>query len=213
MQQGAEARLYETTFCGLPCMIKERFPKKYRLPELDRKITMRRTQGEARMLVRCSKEGIPAPAVLHVDKPNFRIFMERIPGLTLKEVLWHGTGDGVSLCRALGHLLARLHNTNIVHGDLTTSNVLLRQRDGKETSDQPDFVLVDFGLSVVTTNPEEKAVDLYVLERAFLSTHPDAEELIPALLEGYEEVCHSIKQVKAKLEEVRLRGRKRSMVG
>jgi TP53 regulating kinase-like protein len=38
--------------------------------------------------------------------------------------------------------------------------------------------MIDFGLSYISTLPEDKGVDLYVLERAFLSTHPNSESLV-----------------------------------
>lgn len=39
-------------------------------------------------------------------------------------------------------------------------------------------ILIDFGLSYVSGLVEDKAVDLYVLERAFASTHPEPENEI-----------------------------------
>jgi tRNA A-37 threonylcarbamoyl transferase component Bud32 len=47
-------------------------------------------------------------------------------------------------------------------------------------------LLIDFGLSYHSTLPEDKAVDLYVLERAFASTHPDSTTLFARVLEAYE---------------------------
>jgi tRNA A-37 threonylcarbamoyl transferase component Bud32 len=46
-------------------------------------------------------------------------------------------------------------------------------------------VLIDFGLAYTSSLTEDKAVDLYVLERAFASTHPDSELLFGKVLEGY----------------------------
>lgn len=43
--------------------------------------------------------------------------------------------------------------------------------------DGPMQVLIDFGLSSQAQFPENYAVDLYVLERAFASTHPRSEKL------------------------------------
>jgi TP53 regulating kinase-like protein len=70
----------------------------------------------------------------------------------------------------IGGIIAKLHDINLIHGDLTTSNILMRP-DGR-------LVAIDFGLSHVSTMIEDKAVDLYVLERAFLSTHPSSEHLV-----------------------------------
>ena len=102
-----------------------------------------------------------------------------------------------------------MHQNNIIHGDLTTSNMLL-----KGPVDDLDLVMIDFGLGYVENVAEDKGVDLYVLERALLSTHPRTEKFFEVLLESYTSVCgKSSQEVIRKLDEVRLRGRKRTMVG
>ena len=47
-------------------------------------------------------------------------------------------------------------------------------------------VLIDFGLAYNSNLVEDKAVDLYVLERAFSSTHPDSEPLFASVLKAYQ---------------------------
>lgn len=47
--------------------------------------------------------------------------------------------------------------------------------------------MVDFGLAYTSSLTEDKAVDLFVLERAFASTHPDSEPLFGRVLEGYKD--------------------------
>ena len=113
-------------------------------------------------------------------------------------------------CRCFGESIARLHNEGIIHGDLTTSNAMIE--DGGDRR----LILIDFGLSTFggrAHTDEDKAVDVYVLERAFVSTHPDAEDLIAPLLDGYLTHVNGRESVQRKLDEVRSRGRKRSMVG
>lgn len=119
----------------------------------------------------------------------------------------------------IGTELAKLHKADIVHGDLTTSNMMLRL-PSTFTSSTPsnlptELVLIDFGLSFVSTLVEDKAVDLYVLERAFASTHPDSEPMFSAVLDAYARglTAKEWKTTKSRLDEVRMRGRKRSMVG
>ena len=41
LKQGAEARVYTCQYRGKPAVVKERFVKTYRLPELDKKLTNR----------------------------------------------------------------------------------------------------------------------------------------------------------------------------
>merc|ERR1711963_677055 len=104
-----------------------------------------------------------------------------------------------------------MHTNNIIHGDLTTSNMLL-----KGSPEELNLFVIDFGLSSFEEANEEKGVDLYVLERAFLSSHPNTQELFSCILKAYAEnisnknVCSNIM---SKLEEIRMRGRKRTMVG
>ena len=109
----------------------------------------------------------------------------------------------------IGRLLGQMHAGKVIHGDLTTSNMLLRG-----TPEKLDIVLIDFGLSFSDGLAEDKGVDLYVFERALLSTHPNTEKLFEAVMKTYQEENKSEAQsVIQKLEEVRMRGRKRTMVG
>jgi len=112
------------------------------------------------------------------------------------------------LARTVGQVLARMHDEDLIHGDLTTSNMLL-----KPPVEQLNIVLIDFGLSFISALPEDKGVDLYVLEKAFLSTHPNTETVFEACLNSYSTFSKKSRPVLKKLDEVRLRGRKRSMVG
>ena len=48
-------------------------------------------------------------------------------------------------------------------------------------------MLIDFGLASQSVSDEDRAVDLYVLERAFGSTHPRAEHLFAELLDAYKD--------------------------
>ncbi|KAJ2432712.1 TP53 regulating kinase [Coemansia sp. RSA 2424] len=97
-----------------------------------------------------------------------------------------------------------MHSFNIVHGDLTTSNMIL----GSDNQ----LVLIDFGLSQISSSTEDKAVDLYVLERAFISTHPNSERLFATVLEAYDS-SEPARLILRRLEDVRQRGRKRDMSG
>lgn len=137
----------------------------------------------------------------------------------------------------IGVTVAKMHNVNIVHGDLTTSNMILRNScsvpptAGATTATTtttstiqdddwtPDIVLIDFGLSSTSVNTkktsshEERAVDLYVLERSFVTTHVGSEELVKEIMRGYKATCQSSDSVFVRLAQVRLRGRKRECFG
>ena len=218
ISQGAEARLFAAAFCGRSAVVKERFTKAYRNPALDRALTPKRTIQEARCLVRCSQLGIDAPTLYALDVKAFRITMEFIDGVTARQALLDleatmgAGGDAAAAasataegyCRAMADIVARLHTAGIVHGDLTTSNFMVR--NGKP-------LVIDFGISYMSMLVEDMAVDLYVLERAFLSTHPASEVLFTALLDQYATHGKKAREILRRLEDVRARGRKKIMIG
>ncbi|KAF9976467.1 TP53 regulating kinase [Actinomortierella ambigua] len=175
IKQGAEARVYIAPFCGRQAIVKERFPKAYRHPTLDKKLTSRRVTQEARCLNRCQKALIDTPTVYMVDLASSLIYMELIDGLSVREYLVTEEGSTdearTHIAEEIGRALGKMHNIDVVHGDLTTSNLLMRNNGSKAV------VLIDFGLSYVSNLVEDKAVDLYVLERAFSSTHPNTEAM------------------------------------
>ncbi len=76
------------------------------------------------------------------------------------------------MAQSVGAAIGKMHDAEIIHGDLTTSNLMVKG-DGQHT-----VVLIDFGLGMMKPTIEDKAVDLYVLERAFVSTHPGSEFLV-----------------------------------
>lgn len=164
------------------------------------------------------------------------MLMEWVEGETVRAVLdgWAGEGgedEVVGLMERIGGAVGRMHAVGVVHGDLTTSNLMVRPvGGGGATSDgdgvrdvgeegrgrrslEGEIVLIDFGLAAQSVQDEDKAVDLYVLERAFGSTHPRAEGLFKEVLRAYGESYKGGRVVLKRLEEVRMRGRKRSMLG
>uniref|UniRef100_A0A7N8YKH1 non-specific serine/threonine protein kinase n=1 Tax=Mastacembelus armatus TaxID=205130 RepID=A0A7N8YKH1_9TELE len=208
IKQGAEARVYRTEFLGKPMIVKERFPKRYRHPALDEKLTHRRTVQEVRSILRCRKAGICAPVVYFVDYISHCIFLEEImSSLTVRDHIASIQQSGSCkeqeleyIADRVGQILATMHDEDVIHGDLTTSNMLLRC--GLEDGDMEDMVIIDFGLSYISALPEDKGVDLYVLEKAFLSTHPNTEALFERLLKTYAASSKKSSAVIKKLDEV-----------
>ena len=108
---------------------------------------------------------------------------------------------------AVGAAVAALHDGGLVHGDLTTSNLILR--DGDDS-----LVVIDFGLATHSTSAEDRGVDLYVLERALMSAHAGAgEAAFGQVVAAYRQHSRHWAETLRKFADVRLRGRKRSMVG
>lgn len=235
VSQGAEALVLATDVHPyLPTksklVVKYRPSKPYRHPTIDAMITKSRTIGEAKFMAKLARVSIPAPALVLLDAPNGIIWMESVGDLlangsisSLKNYLWHlekagedCTSEEVeSLLQKTGLVIGRLHMNDMIHGDLTSSNIILQRGQA---------LLIDFGLSSYSTLSEDKAVDLYVMERAVDSTHSDfAERYNNWLLNGYKEtLCgeygskggkKKYAETIKKLEDVRLRGRKRSMLG
>ncbi|XP_065917523.1 EKC/KEOPS complex subunit TP53RK-like [Dysidea avara] len=210
LYQGAEARVYNCTFLGKSCILKERFTKKYRVAELDQKITQQRINQEVRTMARCRRHGIACPAVYHVDNETKSIYMEHVSGgKTVRDFIRASQQENKefnNLAPKIGAVLAAMHDCDVIHGDLTTSNMIYDQSADKLT-------LIDFGLSSVSTLTEDKGVDLYVLERAILSSHPNTEDFFQLVLTEYQRSSAKASSIISKLDEVRLRGRKRTMVG
>mmetsp|Transcript_11545 Transcript_11545/g.36508 ORF Transcript_11545/g.36508 Transcript_11545/m.36508 type:complete len:229 (-) Transcript_11545:1382-2068(-) len=211
LKQGAEGRLFRATFLQRRAVVKQRFSKKYRHPVLDLKINKHRLNGEVRSMAKARKMGVVTPALLHVDHEEGCVYMEEVEGPVLKDVIAGGLVGGSELEALLGRVgeeIAKIHDGGLVHGDLTTSNLMLREADKR-------VVMIDFGLSFNSTIPEDKAVDLYVLERAFTSAHSKegGAALFGHVMEGYRGASRFWSATHNKLAAVRMRGRKRVMIG
>lgn len=222
ISQGAEALVFESSEHpylpdGPPCVVKYRPRKAYRHAVLDAAITRGRTAGEAKFIARLQDvDGINVPAVVAVDAASGVLWLQKIHGESVKAWLWR-KGDVFdeemrSVLTRVGEAIAAMHCAGIVHGDLTTSNVLVNQDQDE------DFVVtvIDFGLAQYSELAEDRAVDVHVLERAVASTHaPLAGPASEAVLAGYGNRMgrSAWLGVEARLRAVRARGRKRSLLG
>ncbi|KAL7642621.1 UNVERIFIED_CONTAM: hypothetical protein RMT77_007185 [Armadillidium vulgare] len=211
--QGAEGRVFNAKYLGKNVIIKHRFKKTYRHPDLDDYITKERIKAEVKSLVRCRMVGINVPALYDVNLHASELVMENLDdAIQARKFIYERKADKsevLGIGKEIGAVLAKLHSNDIVHGDLTTSNILIRP-----SSEKPIVYLIDFGLSYVSDKIEDKAVDLYVLERAVLSTHPDSDGFLEVLWEAYREKGgKKLNSVLLKLDEVRTRGRKKLCFG
>ncbi|XP_017795671.1 PREDICTED: TP53-regulating kinase [Habropoda laboriosa] len=226
--QGAEARLYKGDYLGKSTLIKERFEKKYRHTDLDTRLTKDRIRAECRAIIRAKAAGVATPAIYLANLERRCIYMEYIENATvLKDFIDKSISKKINVDRllnfiaqGLGVLIAKLHSKNIIHGDLTTSNILLRNIDEEvdfETYDATNnFVIIDFGLAWIESSAEDKAVDMYVLERALSSAHSEIPFLFSKIFQIYQEYYTNksqCKEVISKYREVQSRGRKRLMIG
>jgi len=195
--QGAEAKLFRD---GAK-IVKDRISKSYRLPEIDERLRATRTRREAKILERLRESGFPAPLLQSFSDKSMRIEMDFLQGAKLKDVLHQ---NPVEFSKEVGTRIGQLHAKDIIHADLTTSNMILS--DSKGSGNQIHFI--DFGLSFFSNKIEDKAVDLHLFDRALESAHHEIYgQCIDAAILGYKENYSDAESVLSRLEKVQLRGR------
>jgi len=203
MKKGAEANLYLEEWQSRKVIMKRRLSKAYRLSELDTVIRAQRTLREPQLIHRAKEAGVPTPTIFLIDVVDRNIIMEYIEGKQVKQILNElSSSERLRLCRHIGMLIGRLHKHGIIHGDLTTSNMIL-------TSNGKVF-FVDFGLGEQSEELEIRGVDLHLMKRALQSTHYKyAKECFEAVYEGYAETVgkETAKNVLEKIREIERRGR------
>jgi len=203
LKRGAEASLYLAKWHGKSVVIKTRLPKKYRPEKLDKTIRTYRTVHEPQLMHEAKKAEVPAPIIYLVDVENAVIVMEFIEGKQVKKLLGDLSADErYGVCFRIGELIAKLHRNGVIHGDLTTSNMIL--------NDSGKIYLVDFGLGEKNVELEAKGVDLHLMKHALQSTHYQfAEECFKAVVQGYTSVLggNEAKDVLDKIKEIERRGR------
>ncbi|HEX2021705.1 MAG TPA: KEOPS complex kinase/ATPase Bud32, partial [Candidatus Thermoplasmatota archaeon] len=195
--RGAEADVGPDAVLGRAAVRKRRLAKRWRHPALDEALRSARTRAEARLLAQARRQGVRTPLVYEVD--GDALVLERLPGEQLKETLAREPSRAPALLRAVGAAAARLHATGLVHGDLTTSNVLV---------EKDDVALLDFGLASLNAEDEDKGGDLHVLMEALEATHADLPDAFAHVLAGYRDAGGSAR-VERKVEEIVQRGRYR----
>lgn len=203
IKKGAEASLYLIRWQGRKVIVKKRLPKKYRPAKLDEQIRTYRTVHEPQLIHEAKRAGVPTPLIYQVNLKEAMIIMQFIRGKQVKELLNEQTEkERKHICTRIGKSIGKLHKFGIVHGDLTTSNMIV---DSKH-----NIVFVDFGLGEKTNELEAKAVDLHLMKRALQSTHfRFAQECFDAVIDGYASVqgIERAKKILEKIEDIRKRGR------
>jgi N6-L-threonylcarbamoyladenine synthase/protein kinase Bud32 len=203
LKKGAEAELYLDTWRGLQVVRKIRRVKPYRLPQLDATIRRSRTKREAQIMHDAKQAGVATPLIYMVDVGRTTIVMEYVAGPRVKEILAQlPAGERRRICERVGRLIARLHRRNIVHGDLTTSNMI--------RADPERIVVIDFGLAEYSGELENRGVDLLLLRRTLHSTHhPHARCCFEAVIDGYRRIMgeHLAGQVVQRVDAIAGRGR------
>jgi N6-L-threonylcarbamoyladenine synthase/protein kinase Bud32 len=199
LEKGAEANIYPGGWMGRDVLLKERVSKSYRIEKIDHRLRKRRTKGEAKLLHLAKTCGVTTPLIYDIDKENKTITMEYIPGKPVKDVFNESEISQIKIiCKKVGEKVARLHNCGMIHGDLTSSNLLLK--DG-------EIVFIDFGLGKISDLVEDKGTDLLVFKKALTGIHYDiAEDCFQSILEGYQE-ADDYQEILEKIWDIEVRRR------
>jgi len=202
LYRGAEAEILLSEYMGRPVVQKHRVKKTYRIPQIDSMLISMRTREESKLITLSRSSGISVPLIYDVDIIQGIITMEYVAGKRIKDIL-NSLDDSEQrrICSKIGESIARLHNHDIIHGDITTSNMILYD---------DRIYFIDFGLGCTNCELEAKGVDLHVLMEAFESTHSRYPLCFKYVFEGYTKQFHGdATAVLEKIEEIVKRGRYR----
>ena len=200
--QGAEAKICRTEYMGFDVVQKRRISKSYRIKNIDDQLISYRTKEEAKLMTEARNHGVSVPTIYDVDLEKGIITMDYLTGKRIKDILNDlSEEERARICKKIGESVAKFHNNDIIHGDITTSNMIL-------LDDKIHFI--DFGLGEINSEIEAKGVDLHVLMEAIDSTHSKYSNCFDYVLEGYKkELKEDASLVIRKIEEIVKRGRYR----
>lgn len=196
LKRGAEALIVLTRFGSQQTILKQRIKKGYRIKQLDLKLRRERTRREARLLREARSVGVLTPQVYQVDEKGYKIYMEYIKGKKLKDVLEKVDSK---VFYEIGRLVGRLHASGIIHGDLTTSNIILKDKK---------IYFIDFGLGYFSKRIEDQGVELKLLKESIKTTHPKFLSVCwKNIVKGYRTEYSKADKVLKKVIEIEKRGR------
>lgn len=200
--QGAEAKICRTEYMGFDVVQKRRISKSYRIKNIDDQLISYRTKEEAKLMTEARNHGVSVPTIYDVDLEKGIITMDYLKGKRIKDILNDlSEEERARICKKIGESVAKFHNNDIIHGDITTSNMII-------LDDTIHFI--DFGLGEINSEIEAKGVDLHVLMEAIDSTHSKYSNCFDYVLEGYKkELEEDANLVIRKIEEIVKRGRYR----
>jgi len=183
LHRGAEADLSLATIGPWKVVVKHRVRKEYRNPILDAQIRHDRTISEASLIHEAKTAGARVPSIVGIDIENNTIVMTHLTGTVARECLDDmAKSEAQKLLRSVGEQIGLLHTAGIVHGDLTTSNVIV-------SPSGPPFI-VDFGMSRRSVEPEDRGVDLHLLQRSIIASHrQNPSSMMNSMIRGYEKTA------------------------
>jgi Kae1-associated kinase Bud32 len=200
--KGAEAEIRVSEFLDRLVVEKKRISKSYRIKEIDNNLITSRTKEEAKLIGEARKSGVCVPIIFDVNVPEGILIMQYIQGDRIKDIINDiDEKKRRKLCIRIGESIAQLHNNSIIHGDLTTSNMIYYQEN---------IYFIDFGLGIKSEEVESQGVDLHVLMEAFESTHSQFPKCFSYVMKGYSNKYRlNVKSVVQKINDIVKRGRYR----
>ncbi len=198
IKRGAEAEIYLSEWHGRKVILKRRIKKGYRIKEIDEEIREKRTKKEALLMASARRAGVCVPVIYDVNLDSKEIIMQYVDGERLKDVLDKKSQNmQKEICYKIGESIANLHSYGIVHGDITTSNMILYKKR---------IFFIDFGLGMRSQENEDRGVDLHLLMEAFKAAHRN-NKLFSWVIEAYANCFNEAEEVKRKIKEIERRGR------
>ncbi len=200
IKQGAEAKLFLDKQDNQKVIIKHRIKKEYRIKEIDERVRKSRTTQEYNLLSEARRANVPTPRIFEIDKENHKIIMEYVDGKRIKELLNETDKKKIEqISFEIGKLIGKLHSAGIIHGDLTTSNMILWNEK---------IYFIDFGLGFFSKKIEDQGTDLRLLYEALKSTHYKIIDICwKKIIEGYKKEYLKSNQTLEKIEEIKKRAR------
>jgi len=202
LYQGAEAKIIKSSYLGYNVVKKQRVHKRYRIKEIDEYLIQTRTKEEAKVMGLARTKGVSVPIIYDIDLQKGCIIFEYVQGSRVKDVFDELSSEKkMWLCEHIGTQIGLLHNAEIIHGDLTTSNMILSKEK---------VYFIDFGLSEINAEVEARGVDLHLLMEAMESTHSKYASFFRYVWDGYSKSYKKDpKMVKQKIDDIIKRGRYR----
>ncbi|MCL5976344.1 MAG: Kae1-associated serine/threonine protein kinase [Candidatus Parvarchaeota archaeon] len=187
---GSEAIIYEEN----GTIIKRRVKKSYRIREIDEKLRKSRSKAEFNVMQFLYKGGLNVPKPLKYNEGKKEIWMEKIEGIRLAEKF------SVNDAKEVGIAVAEMHNLGVIHGDLTTANII--RKDKK-------LYIIDFGLSYHSSKDEDFASDIFLFKNALKSKHNELyKEAYSYFLHGYKsKIRKEFKGIDTHLKDIEERRR------
>lgn len=177
-KKGAEAEIVQKIFNGQKAISKNRIKKNYRDSKLDLFIRKKRTRSEIKLIKAASKV-TNVPQILNIDEEHQKIVLQFIDGPIVKDVI----NKKIFLCEIIGKEIKKIHEVGIIHGDLTTSNMIYFK--DKTIQNHEKIFFIDFGLGYFSKKIEDQATDLIVFKKTFNSTHSSISGGWDKVMKGY----------------------------